>query len=136
MRKNGCNVGGEQSGHIILSDFARTGDGLVAALQVLAVLVGSKKPASQVCRVFEQTPQKLKSVRFQNGDPMMSLLVAKAIKEMEADLGKTGRVLVRKSGTEPLVRIMVESESAAKLDKVIAYILDAMDQEDFIEKSA
>lgn len=136
MRKNGCNVGGEQSGHIILSDFARTGDGLVAALQVLAVLVDSKKPASQVCRVFEQTPQKLKSVRFQNGDPMTSLAVAKAIKEMEADLGKTGRVLVRKSGTEPLVRIMVESESTAKLDKVITYILDAMDQENFLEKSA
>ena len=136
MRKHGGNVGGEQSGHIILSDFARTGDGLVAALQVLAVLVDSKKPASQVCRVFEQTPQKLKSVRFQNGDPMTSLAVAKAIKEMEADLGKTGRVLVRKSGTEPLVRIMVESESSAKLDKVITYILDAMDQENFLEKSA
>lgn len=136
MRQKGCNVGGEQSGHIILSDFARTGDGLVAALQVLAVLVEAKKPASTVCRLFEKTPQKLKSVRFQNGDPMASLAVSKAIKEMEVELGQKGRLLVRKSGTEPLVRIMVESENPAKLDDVITYILEALDQENFLEKSA
>lgn len=136
MRANDCNVGGEQSGHIILSDFARTGDGLVAALQVIAVLVESGKSASQVCRVFEKTPQKLKSVRFQNGDPLESLAVQQAIQKMESDLGAGGRLLVRKSGTEPLVRVMVESQDPKKLDVVIDYILNAMAAENFLEKSA
>ncbi len=136
MRAHRCNVGGEQSGHIILPDFARTGDGLVAALQVLAVLVEAKKPASDVCTVFHTTPQKLKSVRFQNGDPLDSPVVQKAIKDMENDLGDTGRILVRKSGTEPLVRVMVESDEVSKIDKVIDHILNIMDQENFLQKSA
>ncbi len=136
MRANDCNVGGEQSGHIILSDFARTGDGLVAALQVLAVLVKAQKPASDLCNVFHPTPQKLKSVRFQKGDPLESPAVQAAIKEMETKLGDKGRLLVRKSGTEPLVRVMVESEDVSKLDDVIDYIITVMDQEHFLEKSA
>src|SRR5690606_34053852 len=99
MRAQGYNVGGEQSGHIILSDFSTTGDGLLAALQVLAVIVQSGKPASEVCRLFEPAPQVLENVRYQKGarDPMEAATVKEAIKAAEAQLNGKGRLLVRKS---------------------------------------
>ena len=112
MREGGFNLGGEQSGHIILSDFSTTGDGLLAALQVLAVIVQSGKPASEVCQQFEPAPQILENVRYERGkpDPMEASTVKAAIRDAEERLKGTGRMLVRKSGTEPLVRIMAEGD--------------------------
>ena len=112
MRAKGYNVGGEQSGHIIVSDFSTTGDGLLAALQVLAVVVQSGKPASEVCKQFEPAPQILENVRYERGkpDPMEAATVKAAIKDAEERLKGAGRLLVRKSGTEPLVRIMAEGD--------------------------
>ena len=106
MREVGCNVGGEQSGHMILSDFGTTGDGLVAALQVLAVLVEEQRPASEVCRVFAPLPQRLVNVRYAGASPLTDPRVLEAIAEQEAFLGTRGRVLIRASGTEPLIRVM------------------------------
>jgi phosphoglucosamine mutase len=122
MRKSGYNVGGEQSGHIILSDFSTTGDGLLAALQVLAVIVQSGKPASEVCTLFEPAPQVLENVRYERGakDPMLAAAVKDAIKAGEEKLNGKGRLLVRKSGTEPLVRIMAEGDDEALVRTVIA----------------
>jgi phosphoglucosamine mutase len=122
MRASDYNLGGEQSGHIILSDYATTGDGLVAALQVLAVLVESGQRASELCRVFEPLPQLLKNVRFKGGTPLEADSVKKAIRDAEQVLGKTGRVLIRKSGTEPLIRVMAEGEDKALIDRVVTQI--------------
>jgi phosphoglucosamine mutase len=110
MRETGCNLGGEQSGHMILSDFATTGDGLVAALQVLALLVEEGRPASEVCRRFEPLPQRLVNVRYNGRSPLGDEAVVQAIREAEARLGTRGRVLIRASGTEPLIRVMAEAE--------------------------
>jgi phosphoglucosamine mutase len=115
MRETGCNLGGEQSGHMILSDFATTGDGLVAALQVLALLVEEKRPASEVCRRFEPLPQKLVNIRYTGASPLGDAEVEKAIKAAGDKLGSRGRVLVRASGTEPLIRVMAEAEDAAEV---------------------
>lgn len=120
MRAQGCNLGGEQSGHIILTDYATTGDGLVAALQVLAVIAAAGKPASEVLRVFSPLPQILKNVRFANGGkPLEAASVKAAIAAAEQRLNGTGRVLVRKSGTEPLVRVMAEGEDATLVRRVV-----------------
>ncbi|WP_249681389.1 phosphoglucosamine mutase [Roseococcus pinisoli] len=119
MRETGCNLGGEQSGHVILSDFGTTGDGLVAALQVLAVLVEEKRPASQVCRQFETLPQKLVNIRFTGASPLKDAGVQGVIAEQQAALGDTGRVLIRASGTEPVIRVMVEAEEEARLNRVL-----------------
>jgi len=124
MREHGFNVGGEQSGHIVLSDYATTGDGLVAALQVLAVIVEQGKPASQVCRVFEPLPQLLENVRFNGGAPLEDASVKKAIADGEARLGISGRILIRKSGTEPLIRVMAEGEDDALIRGVVGDIVD------------
>jgi phosphoglucosamine mutase len=113
MREHGYNVGGEQSGHLILSDFTTTGDGLIAALQVLAVLAQHDRPASEVCRRFEPLPQVLVNVPVQNGQSPEAPTVGRIIADAEARLGKAGRVFVRKSGTQPLVRVMVEGEDEA-----------------------
>jgi phosphoglucosamine mutase len=113
MREHGYNVGGEQSGHLILSDFTTTGDGLIAALQVLAVLAQHDRPTSEVCRRFEPLPQVLLNVSVQNGQSAEAPAVARIIADAEARLGKAGRVFVRKSGTQPLVRVMVEGEDEA-----------------------
>ena len=118
MRDQNFNVGGEQSGHMILSDYATTGDGLVAALQVLAVLVQSDRRASEVCRVFEPMPQLLRNVRFNGGAPLESEKVKDAIRDAQAQLGAKGRILVRKSGTEPLIRVMVEGEDQGLIGKI------------------
>ncbi|HLO76187.1 MAG TPA: phosphoglucosamine mutase, partial [Magnetospirillum sp.] len=130
MRKDGFNVGGEQSGHIILSDHSTTGDGLVAALQVLAAIVESGKPASQVLHLFDPFPQVLKNVRVA-GQPNAVLehtTVKAAIAEGENRLSGAGRVLIRKSGTEPLIRVMAEGEDktlvGAVVDDIVAAIKD------------
>nr|WP_294506474.1 phosphoglucosamine mutase [uncultured Rhodopila sp.] len=122
MRATGMNVGGEQSGHLILSDFATTGDGLLAALQVLAVLVQKGRPASEVCQVFKRLPQRLKNVRFTGPSPLRQDHVQAAIRQQEMRLQGTGRVLIRESGTEPLVRVMAEGEDA----ELVAGVVDSL----------
>jgi phosphoglucosamine mutase len=129
MRAMGYNVGGEQSGHIILSNFSTTGDGLLAALQVLAVIVQSGKPASEVCQLFEPAPQVLENVRYEKGkpDPMEAPSVKDAILAAEASLaGGKGRLLVRKSGTEPLVRIMAEGDDEKLVREAVAGVKSAV----------
>jgi phosphoglucosamine mutase len=126
MRTAGCNVGGEQSGHIILADHATTGDGLVAALQVLAALVGSGKPASELLHLFDPLPQLLKNVRFKGGAPLEAESVKDAIAAGEAKLAGQGRLLIRKSGTEPLIRVMAEGEDKALVGRVVDDICAAV----------
>ena len=124
MRSLGCNLGGEQSGHIILSDYATTGDGLIAALQVLAAIVETGKRASEVCRVFEPMPQLLRNVRFGQGQPLETRRVRQAIAEGEARLGAAGRLVIRKSGTEPVIRVMAQGEDEDLLAGVVDAICD------------
>jgi phosphoglucosamine mutase len=119
MRESGCNLGGEQSGHMILSDFATTGDGLVAALQVLALLVEEGRPASAVCRRFEPLPQRLVNIRYTGTSPLGDAEVERAIAAAGERLGGRGRVLVRASGTEPLIRVMAEAEDEAEMRKTV-----------------
>jgi phosphoglucosamine mutase len=126
MRARGCNVGGEQSGHIILSDHATTGDGLVAALQVLACLVESRRPASELLHQFDPLPQLLKNVRFAGGAPLEAESVKKAIADAEARLAGTGRLVIRKSGTEPLIRVMAEGEDKALVEELVDSICEAV----------
>ena len=127
MRKSGCNVGGEQSGHIILADHATTGDGLVAGLQVLAALVEAKAPASELLRQFEPLPQLLKNVRF-NGkaEPLEADSVRKRIAAAEAELQGRGRLVIRKSGTEPLIRVMAEGDDPALVERLVDEICEAV----------
>jgi phosphoglucosamine mutase len=119
MREKGINLGGEQSGHVILSDYATTGDGLVAALQVLSVLVRSGKRASEACRVFAPLPQLLRNVRYAGASPLALPHIALAIEAASAQLGALGRVLIRASGTEPLIRVMAEGEDAALIHEIV-----------------
>jgi phosphoglucosamine mutase len=126
MREKGLNVGGEQSGHIILSDYSTTGDGLVAALQVLAVVHRLGRPTSEVCRRFEPLPQVLRNVRFNGGKPLENPAVAKAIAEATARLGDRGRLVVRPSGTEPVIRVMGEAEDKALVDTLVSDVCDAV----------
>jgi len=128
MRKDGYNLGGEQSGHIVLSDYSTTGDGLIAALQVLAVIVASGKAASQVCRVFDPLPQVLKNVQFNGGKPLQDKAVKKAITDGEERLGSGGRLLIRPSGTEPVVRVMAEGEDEALVASVVGDIAGVIEQ--------
>jgi phosphoglucosamine mutase len=127
MRESGCNVGGEQSGHIILTDHATTGDGLVAGLQVLAALAESRVPASKLLRQFEPVPQLLKNVRFNGGaEPLEADPVRKRIAAAEAELEGKGRLLIRKSGTEPLIRVMAEGDDAVLVERLVDDICDAV----------
>jgi len=126
MREHGFNVGGEQSGHVVLSDYATTGDGLVTALQVLAVVIQSGKPVSEVCNQFEPIPQVLKNVRFRKGQPLDDQKVIKVIGESKGKLGKTGRLVIRPSGTEPVIRVMAEGDDAKLIGKVVNDIVDAL----------
>jgi phosphoglucosamine mutase len=128
MRKDGYNLGGEQSGHIVLSDYSTTGDGIIAALQVLAVVVASGKPASRVCRVFEPLPQVLQNVEFNGGKPLEDKAVRQAIKDGEGRLGAGGRLLVRPSGTEPVIRVMAEGEDEALVASVVGDIAGVIEQ--------
>ena len=126
MREGKFNLGGEQSGHIILSDFSTTGDGLIAALQVLAELVRSGKPMSALARQFEPVPQKLENVRFAGGKPLENAQVKSAIAEAELRLNGSGRVLVRASGTEPLIRIMAEGDDEKLVGQLVREIAGAV----------
>jgi len=120
MRKGGWNLGGEQSGHIVMTDYATTGDGLMAGLQFLAEMVRSGQPASALVHNFDRVPQLLKNVRFQAGQaPLDDAAVKGAIAEAEARLTGKGRLLIRKSGTEPLIRVMAECEDPALLVEIV-----------------
>ena len=126
MREGGFNIGGEQSGHVILSDYATTGDGLIAALQVLAERVESGKPMSELGRQFDTVPQLLKNVKYTGQNPMEREAVKQAIRDGEETLKGTGRVLVRPSGTEPLIRVMAEGDDADQVKAVVNSIIDTM----------
>lgn len=126
MRAKGYNVGGEQSGHIILSDHGTTGDGLVAALQILAELVESGRPASELLHQFDPLPQLLKNVRFGGGRPLEETIVKSAIADAESKLDGTGRLLIRKSGTEPLIRVMAEGEDPVLVESLVDQICEAV----------
>ena len=119
MRAHGFNIGGEQSGHIIMSDYSTTGDGLLAALQVLAEVVRQKRPVSEVCNMFTALPQVLQNVKFKGGKPLDDLDVKSAIKDAESMLGKSGRLVIRPSGTEPLIRVMAEGQDESMVRKIV-----------------
>jgi phosphoglucosamine mutase len=124
MRAHGYNVGGEQSGHIVLSDYATTGDGLISALQILACLKQSDKPASEACRKFEPVPQLLKNVRYDGGKPLEHKLVREAIEEAKIELGNSGRLVIRPSGTESLIRVMAEGDDKVLVKKIVTSLAD------------
>ncbi|TGX53543.1 phosphoglucosamine mutase [Sphingomonas gei] len=126
MRASGYNVGGEQSGHIILSDYATTGDGLIAALQVLAELVRAGAPASEVLHRFDPLPQILKNVRFKGGKPLDDARVKDAIAGAEAELDGKGRLVIRASGTEPVIRVMAEGDDRGQVEAVVDRVCDAV----------
>jgi phosphoglucosamine mutase len=125
MRQHGFNVGGESSGHIILSDYTTTGDGFVAALQVLAVVKKFNKPVSEACHRFEALPQILKSVRYR-GKPLENSKVRSAIAAAEGRLNGHGRLLVRPSGTEPVIRVMGEGDDKTMVEEIVDGIVDAL----------
>jgi phosphoglucosamine mutase len=126
MREGGFNIGGEQSGHVILSDFSTTGDGLIAALQVLSVMIQTGQPMSALGRQFEPVPQLLENVRFAGGKPLEHKTVKEAIADGESQLNGSGRIVVRPSGTEPLIRIMAEGDDPALVKKVVKSIVSAV----------
>ena len=126
MRGHGFNVGGEQSGHIILSDYATTGDGLLAALQVLAVVKKQDQPVSKVCHRFDPLPQILKNVRYKTGKPLEDAKVQGAIEDAQARLDGHGRLLVRPSGTEPVIRVMGEGDDKVLIEEVVDGIVEAL----------
>jgi phosphoglucosamine mutase len=129
MRADGINVGGEQSGHIILSDYATTGDGLLAALQVLAGALQAQKPMSEVTRLFEPYPQLLRNVRYtrETGDPLQRDHVRRAIAGAEAALGREGRIVIRPSGTEPVIRVMAEASDPVLVRRSVDDIIAALE---------
>ena len=129
MRQHGFNLGGEQSGHIILSDVSTTGDGLLAGLQVLAVLAASGGKASDMLRVFAPAPQKLVNIRYTGANPMEAGRVKAAVAEAEALLGSRGRMVVRKSGTELLIRVMAEALDGDLMQKALTLVADAVKAE-------
>ena len=126
MRAQGYNVGGEQSGHIILSDYATTGDGLLAALQVLSVVKKQDRPVSEVCRRFEPLPQVLKNVRYRSGTPLTRPAVKSAIEAASSKLGENGRLVIRPSGTEPVIRVMAEGVDRDLVEKVVEDVVGAL----------
>jgi len=128
MNKDGYNVGGEQSGHIVLNDFSTTGDGLIAALQVLAVLAEGNTRASEAAHIFEPLPQVLENVRFRNGSPLSDARVTERIKACEARLNGAGRVLVRKSGTEPVIRVMAEGDDEALVRSIVHDLVSVIEE--------
>lgn len=128
MRNKGANIGGEPSGHVILSDYATTGDGLVTALQVLAVVADEGRKVSDVCNNFDPFPQLLKNVRYKTGDPLSSETVKSAIAAGETKLGAKGRLVIRKSGTEPVIRVMGEAEDEALVNAVVDDICAAVEK--------
>jgi phosphoglucosamine mutase len=128
MVKHQFNLGGEQSGHIILNDYVTTGDALIAALQVLAVVSERERPVSEVCRVFEPVPQLLRNVRINGGFPLEDAAVQGAIRDAEAELGKSGRLVIRPSGTEPVIRVMAEGDDPAMVGSVVDGLVGAIER--------
>jgi phosphoglucosamine mutase len=126
MREGGYNLGGEPSGHIIMSDYATTGDGFVAALQVLAVVKKHGRPVSEVCHRFDPLPQVLKNVRYRNGKPLEDAKVKSAIEQAVARLDGQGRLIIRASGTEPVIRVMGEGENQVFIEEIVDGIVDAL----------
>ena len=127
MRDGGYNLGGEQSGHIVMGDHVTTGDGLMAALQFLDAMIASDQPASHLLNVFEPWPQLMKNITFEKGtDPLADPSVRKAIETGETALGDNGRLLIRKSGTEPLIRVMGEGQDETLIDQTIDHVVDAI----------
>jgi phosphoglucosamine mutase len=126
MIEKGYNIGGEQSGHIILSDYATTGDGLVAALQVLAVVQRQEKPVSEICHRFEPLPQILRNVRYKGGRPLDTEGVIRAIAAAQERLGATGRLVIRPSGTEPVIRVMAEADDRDLVERLVDDVCDAV----------
>jgi len=128
MKEHGLNIGGEQSGHLILGDYSTTGDALIAGLQILAAVVESGKPASEAMRMFEPVPQILKNVKFTGASPLERAEVQTAINTIEKKLGRNGRIVVRPSGTEPLIRIMIEGEKLDEIEQMAEDIAAVMMQ--------
>jgi phosphomannomutase len=126
MREHGYNVGGEQSGHMILSDYCTTGDGLVAAMQVMAVVKRRGKPVSEVCHAFDPLPQILKNVRFKGGKPLETESVAKVIQAAKQKLGNEGRLVIRPSGTEPVIRVMAEGDDRLVIESIVDEVCEAV----------
>ncbi|SIQ27259.1 phosphoglucosamine mutase [Rhizobium sp. RU33A] len=126
MRNHDFNVGGEQSGHIVLADHGTTGDGLVAALQILAAVKRTGKTVSQLCHRFEPVPQLLRNVRFSGGKPLEDAIVKQAIADAEAELAKSGRLVIRPSGTEPLIRVMAEGDDRAQVERIVNELVDVI----------
>ncbi len=126
MVEKGINFGGEQSGHMILSDYATTGDGLVAAMQVIAMVKKLGRPVSEACRRFDPLPQVLRNVRFKGGRPLEDAKVVECIEAARARLGDKGRLVIRPSGTEPVIRVMAEAEDGALVDSLVAEVCDAV----------
>lgn len=126
MRNHDFNVGGEQSGHLVLSDFGTTGDGLVAALQILARVKRLGLSVSEVCRRFEPVPQLLRNVRIGGGKPLEDIIVRQAIESAEAELGARGRLVIRPSGTEPLIRVMAEGDDRAQIERIVGDLVGAI----------
>ncbi|MDM7851949.1 phosphoglucosamine mutase [Pseudochrobactrum kiredjianiae] len=126
MRENGFNVGGEQSGHIVLSEFGTTGDGLISALQILAVMQEQQRPLSEVCRKFKPVPQILKNVRVSGGKLLENKSVIQAIEEGKNSLGASGRIVIRPSGTEPLIRVMAEGDDDRLVETAVDDIITAI----------
>lgn len=126
MREHGYNLGGEQSGHIIMSDYATTGDGLVAALQLLSVVKRRERPVSEVCHCFDPLPQILRNVRYRDGRPLEQEGVVTAIAQARARLGNGGRLVIRPSGTEPVIRVMAEGDDRTLVSDVVDSVVDAV----------
>ena len=127
MRAGGYNLGGEQSGHIVMTDYTTTGDGLVTALQILGVVITSGKPVSEICKRFDPVPQVLKSVRTNGSRPLENPSVAAIIEQNRLRLGNGGRLLIRPSGTEPVVRVMAEGDDEALVASVVGNIVEALE---------
>jgi phosphoglucosamine mutase len=126
MRAHGFNLGGEQSGHIVMTDFATTGDGLVAALQILSCAQKLGRPMSEITKCFEPVPQLLKNVRFSGPSPLNKDHVKAAIQDAEAELNKSGRLVIRPSGTEPLIRVMAEGDDASQVEKIVDGLVEVI----------
>jgi phosphoglucosamine mutase len=137
MRNNHFNIGGEQSGHIILGDYSTTGDGLMAALQVLSVIKTSRQPVSEICNMFKPVPQILKNIRYQSPAVLESIEMVNALSAAEEKMGTSGRILVRKSGTEPLIRVMAEGDDEILVKAVVQELCDtveALDKQAIMQK--
>jgi phosphoglucosamine mutase len=127
MRAGGFNLGGEQSGHIVMTDYTTTGDGLVTALQILGVVITSGKPVSEVCKRFDPVPQLTRSVATKGGKPLENESVATIIEKNRLRLGNQGRLLIRASGTEPVIRVMAEGDDETLVASVVGDIIEALE---------